>query len=53
MAIPLVDLGRQYGPIQEQVHAAFRAILQNMQLFLGPNVRAFEQEYAAYLGAGH
>src|SRR5919204_423800 len=52
VAIPLVDLGRQYGPIQEQVHAAFRAILQNMQLFLGPNVQAFEQEYAAYLGAG-
>jgi dTDP-4-amino-4,6-dideoxygalactose transaminase len=52
MAIPLVDLARQYGPIQEQVHAAFRAILQHMQLFLGPNVQAFEQEYAAYLGAG-
>ena len=51
MAIPLVDLGRQYGPIQDQVHAAFGAIFQDMQLFLGPNVRAFEQEYAAYLGA--
>jgi dTDP-4-amino-4,6-dideoxygalactose transaminase len=52
MAIPLVDLGRQYGPLQEQVHAAFGTILQTMQLFLGPNVQAFEQEYAAYLGAG-
>src|SRR5213083_2616854 len=50
--IPFVDLGRQYGAIQEQVHDAFAAILQRMQLFLGPNVQAFEQEYAAYLGAG-
>jgi dTDP-4-amino-4,6-dideoxygalactose transaminase len=50
--IPFVDLKRQYGPLQEQVHDAFRAILQNMQLFLGPNVRTFEQEYATYLGAG-
>src|SRR2546430_4661456 len=52
MDIPFVDLERQYGPIQEQVHDAFAAIFQHMQLFLGPNVRAFEQEYAAYLGAG-
>jgi dTDP-4-amino-4,6-dideoxygalactose transaminase len=52
MDIPFVDLERQYGSIQEQVHDAFAAIFQHMQLFLGPNVRAFEQEYAAYLGAG-
>jgi dTDP-4-amino-4,6-dideoxygalactose transaminase len=48
--IPLVDLQRQYIPLQDEIEAAFHTILQGMQLFLGPNVRAFEQEYAQYLG---
>jgi dTDP-4-amino-4,6-dideoxygalactose transaminase len=31
------------------VSEAFESILSSMQLFLGPNTRAFEQEYAEYL----
>lgn len=49
MNIPLVDLKRQHQPIQEAVSEAFESILNSMQLFLGPNTRAFEQEYAEYL----
>jgi dTDP-4-amino-4,6-dideoxygalactose transaminase len=49
--IPFVDLARQYRPIRGDIRRAFDAILHNMQLFLGPNVQAFEEEYAAYLGA--
>ncbi len=49
MNIPLVDLKRQHQPIQEAVSEAFESILRSMQLFLGPNTRAFEQEYAEYL----
>ncbi|MDQ2743447.1 MAG: DegT/DnrJ/EryC1/StrS family aminotransferase [Chloroflexota bacterium] len=49
MNIPLVDLKRQHQPIQEAVSEAFESILSSMQLFLGPNTRAFEQEYAEYL----
>jgi len=49
MNIPLVDLKRQHQPIQEAVGEAFESILSSMQLFLGPNTQAFEQEYAEYL----
>lgn len=49
MNIPLVDLKRQHQPLQEAVSEAFESILRSMQLFLGPNTRAFEQEYAEYL----
>jgi dTDP-4-amino-4,6-dideoxygalactose transaminase len=49
--IPFVDLHRQYLPLRHQIHEAIGAILDGMQLFLGPNVRAFEREYADYLDA--
>lgn len=51
MSIPLVDLKRQHAPLAEAVGEAFGSILDSMQLFLGPNTRAFEQEYAKYLDA--
>lgn len=49
MDIPFVDLKRQYVPIESQVQDSYKQILSSMHLFLGPNVRAFEQEYAEYL----
>ncbi|HEX7973448.1 MAG TPA: DegT/DnrJ/EryC1/StrS family aminotransferase [Anaerolineales bacterium] len=51
--IPLVDLKAQYGPLEEQIRKAWDGVLQSMQLFLGPNVRAFEQEFAQYCGVEH
>lgn len=47
----LVDLQRQYQSIREEVLAAVDAALSGMELFLGPNVRAFEREFAAYCGS--
>jgi dTDP-4-amino-4,6-dideoxygalactose transaminase len=52
-AIPLVDLKREFAPMRPDVEQAFASILDSMRLFLGPNVQAFEQEYASYLGADH
>jgi dTDP-4-amino-4,6-dideoxygalactose transaminase len=49
--IALVDLQRQYQAIREEVLAAIDGVLGGMQLFLGPNVRAFEREFADYCGA--
>src|SRR5215467_11390469 len=46
--IKLVDLQRQYHTIREEVLSAFDAALSGMQLFLGPNVQAFEAEFADY-----
>jgi len=49
--IKLVDLQRQYHIIRKEVLVAIDATLSGMELFLGPNVRAFEREFADYCGA--
>jgi dTDP-4-amino-4,6-dideoxygalactose transaminase len=51
MAIPLVDLVAQYEALKPELDAAILDSLQGMQLYLGKNTRAFEQEFAAYCGA--
>ena len=48
--IPLVDLRAQYATIREEVRAAIDEVLEGMQLTIGPNVRAFDQEFAAFCG---
>lgn len=48
--IRLVDLQRQYQTIREEVLLAIDAALSGMELFLGPNVCAFEREFADYCG---
>lgn len=48
--IKLVDLQRQYQTIRSEVLMAVDAVLNDMELFLGPNVRAFEREFASYCG---
>ena len=53
MQIPLVDLKTQYQLLKSEILAAVAAVFEDMQLFLGPNVRAFEEEFAAYCGAKH
>jgi len=51
--IPLVDLKAQYRTIREEVRAAIDGVLDSMQLTIGPNVKAFDQEFAAFCGARH
>src|SRR5258708_34986889 len=51
--IPLVDLKAQYRTIKDEVRAARDDVLESMQLTSGPNVRAFDQESAAFCGAKH
>lgn len=53
MDIPLVDLRGQYARLREEVLAAFDEALTGMQLSLGPNVQAFEQEWRQFCGAAH
>src|SRR3989440_11835810 len=48
MQISLVDLHAQYQTIKQEVLAAFEEVLEGMQLFLGPQSQAFEQEFAAF-----
>jgi dTDP-4-amino-4,6-dideoxygalactose transaminase len=49
-AIPLVDVKAQYAPLLPELQAAFAAVLDDGKFVLGPNVKAFEQEAADYLG---
>jgi dTDP-4-amino-4,6-dideoxygalactose transaminase len=49
--IKLVDLKRQYAALRHDILPAIESVLESMQLYLGPQTRAFEQEWAAYTGA--
>ncbi len=49
--IPFVDLKSQYASIKPEVNAAIQGILDSCAFTLGPEVAAFEQEFAAFSGA--
>ena len=49
-AIPLVDLQAQYAMIREEVDAAIRRVVEGAQFIMGPDVAAFEEEFAAWCG---
>lgn len=51
--IPMVDLNQQYRQLQDEIDGGIRDVLEKCQFILGPNVSAFEEEAAAYLGAPH
>ena len=50
MHIPLVDLQAQFQSIKPQVMVEIESVLESMQLFLGPQSQAFENEFAQYCG---
>ena len=51
--IPYLDLKAQYRSIKEEVRQAVDSVLENTQYVLGPEVAAFEEEFAAFSGARH
>lgn len=51
LPVPLVDLRAQFQVIRDEVLHAIAVALDSMRLTLGPNVQAFEEEFAAYCGA--
>ena len=53
MNIPMVDLKGQYHALKDEIDAALLEALSATQFILGPNVQAFEQEAAEYLGVEH
>ncbi len=48
--IPLVDVKAQYAPLIPELEQCFAEVVESGRFILGPNVAAFEQEAAAYLG---
>src|SRR6266480_1371797 len=53
MQIPLVDLQAQYQSIKQEIMAAIEGVLETMQLYLGPQSQAFENEFAQYCGCSY
>lgn len=51
--IPAEDLTRQYADIADEVRGAMDAVLPRGKYTLGPDLAAFEQEYAAYCDSGY
>ncbi len=51
--IPMVDLKAQYADLRPEIDQALAEVLDSAQFILGPNVKAFEQEAARYLGVDH
>src|SRR5918912_352258 len=51
--IPSEDLTRQYAQIADEIHAAIDAVLPRGKYTLGPDLAAFEQEFAAYCDCQH
>ena len=52
-SIPLVDLQAQYHSIQPEIDAAMRRVVESAQFIMGPDVAAFEAQFAAWCGAAH
>ncbi len=53
MPIPLVDLRAQYDGLRDEIIAAIDECISSTQLLLGPNMTAFEEEFAQFCDAKH
>ena len=51
--IPFLDLGAAYRELQPGIDAAVSRVLASGYYILGPEVEAFEADYAAYCDAAH
>lgn len=53
MKIPLVDLASQHAEIAEDVRSGMERVFKEAAFVGGPEVAAFEAEYAEYIGVEH
>jgi dTDP-4-amino-4,6-dideoxygalactose transaminase len=53
VAIQMVDLKRQYAHIKQEVDTAIQNVIDNTAFINGPDVAAFGNELAQYLGVKH
>ncbi|MCS7481296.1 DegT/DnrJ/EryC1/StrS family aminotransferase [Umezawaea endophytica] len=51
--IPLVDLAAQHASVADEVAEGWAAVLAKTAFIGGPQVAAFEQEFASYVGVDH
>src|ERR1700692_388591 len=53
MGVPLFDTSTPLVPLHDELRAAVARVLDSERYILGPEVEAFETEFAAYCGAAH
>ena len=53
MSVPFLDLRASYLELKEEIGAAVTRVLESGWYILGPEVEAFEAEFAAYCGAAY
>ncbi|HXB15325.1 MAG TPA: DegT/DnrJ/EryC1/StrS family aminotransferase [Solirubrobacteraceae bacterium] len=53
MAVPLFDTSRPLEPLHDELRAAVARVLDSERYILGPEVAAFEAEFADYCGVTH
>jgi dTDP-4-amino-4,6-dideoxygalactose transaminase len=51
--VPLFDTTTPLAPLRPEIDAAVARVLEGGRYILGPEVAAFEEEFASYCGAGH
>jgi dTDP-3-amino-3,4,6-trideoxy-alpha-D-glucose transaminase len=53
LKVALFDTKTPQEPLREELRAAIDRVLDGGQFILGPEVRAFEEEFASFCGAAH
>src|SRR3954452_203657 len=53
MGVPLFDTATPLAPLRDQLVAKVAEVLDGGRYILGPEVAAFEREFAAHVGAAH
>lgn len=53
MRVPFLDLGATYQELSDELDLAYRRVMQSGWFIMGQELAAFEQEFAAYVGARH
>ena len=53
MTVPLFDTATPLAPLREAILERIAEVVTDGRFILGPNVQAFEEEFAAYLGVRH
>ena len=51
--VPFLDLGLAFAELSDRIEAAVQRVLSSGRYVLGPEVTAFEQEFADFVGARH
>lgn len=53
MEVPFLDMKAPYRELQVELDSAWRRVMESGWYVLGPEVDAFEREFAAYAGVSH